>query len=452
MHYKDENLGFSFDLPEGWRHDKHNLTLTFFGPKGRIGYPSELIQMQIGTILPRYLDPESREKFLAEPGAEVLRSRLGNETNVVVLKKASDTEISAVHDGVQYTIAHSNDQATQKAVDQLIESFKYPSVEEAITAIQRSNNPQKQAILRALKSGSPDQARRVLSEAGMPPVIERPGYTMHRVGGNTSTSGQENRLFVPQLGTSYDIPEKVLNPYTQAEMEKKLPNLKGRSLFVDFQKDIDGPQTATRLVRETLGKLGVSWVESTNKAEAVIWIQGGSGAMRFAFVVTHPEDSSRFLAAECGPRELTTTIMTAVSEYFRSAGEDIPKDELSKLIAHVNELNRAITGAALAQDWTKARQLMNELRISVVKLGSIGKAEAVKPVVDALADAAGAYENTGFSEAKALREAAIEALQRIGKDSIPWIKEGLTHSNSAVREACNRALKACGGKPWWQFW
>jgi hypothetical protein len=452
MNYKDKSLGFSFDLPEGWHHDEHNLTLTFFGPNGRIGHTLELIQMRIGTVLPRYLDPEKREKFLAEPGAEVLRSKLGNETNVVVLKKASDTEISAVHDGLQYIIAHSNDEATQRAVDRLRESFRFPSVEDAVAAIQFSNDPQKQALLRALESGSPEQARRVLSEAGMPPVIERPGYTIHRVGANASSNSQEGRLFVPQLGRSYDIPERILNPYTPAEMGEKLPKLKGRSLFLDFQKDVDGPQTATRLIRKTLGKLGVSWVENTNQAEAVIWIQGGSRKMSFAFVVAHPEDGSKFLAAECGPRELTATVMTAVSEYFSSTGEDVPKGELSRLVAHVNELNRAITGAALAQDWTKARQLMNELRVAVVKLGSIGEADAVKPVVDALADSAGAYENTGFSEAKVLREAAIEALQRIGKDSIPWIKEGLAHSNPAVREACNRALKVCGGKPWWQFW
>jgi hypothetical protein len=341
----------------------------------------------------------------------------------VVLKKASDTEISAVHDGVQYIIAHSNDAATQKAVERLKASFRFPSVEEAVAAIQCSNDPQKQAILRALRSDSPEQARRILSDAGMPPVIERPGYTMHRVGPNPSSNSQESRLFVPQLGKSYDIPKKILNPYTQAEMGKELPKLKGRSLFIDFQKDIDGPQTATRLICETLAKCGVSWVENTNQAEAVIWIQGGSGAMRFAFVIAHPEDGSKFLAAECGPRELTATVMTAVCEYLSPRGKEALKGDLPKLVEHVNELNRAITGTALAQDWTRARQLMDDLRISVVKLGSIGEAEAVKPLVDALADSAEAYQNTGFAEAKALREAAIEALQSIGKDSISWIKK-----------------------------
>jgi hypothetical protein len=413
---------------------------------------SELIQIKIGTILPQYLSSASREQFLAEPGATVSRSRIGEENNVVVLRRANDSEISVVRDGVQYIIMYFHDEETQKAVNRLKESFRFPSVEEAIAAIQRSSDPKKQAILKALKSGSPEQARRALSDAGMPPVIERPGYTVHQVRSATSSNDQKNHVFVPQLGRSYDIPRNILNPYTQAEMEHELPKLKGRSLFADYEKDIDGPQTAARLIRETLGKLGVSWVDTAIESEAVIWIQGCSGAMRFAFVIAHPEDNSRFLAAECGPRELTTTIMTAVSQYFGNSGEDIPKDEFSKLIAHVHETNRAITGAALAEDWTKARQLMNELRISVLKLGSIGKAEAVKPVVDALADAAGAYENTGFAEAKALRETAIEALQRIGKESIPLIKEGLTHSNTAVREACDRALKACGGKPWWQFW
>lgn len=255
------------------------------------------------------------------------------------------------------------------------------------------------------------------------------------------------KISVPELGRIYEIPDKVLAPYTPTEMAKALLKLRGRSLFVDFQKDIDGPQTATRLIRDTLKKFGVAWVKKVHQAEGAIWIQGGSGAMRFAFVVAHPQDKGRFVAAECGPRELTTTIMTGICEYFNPTMKDAPTGELSELIAHVNELNRAITGAALAQDWTKARQLMGELRVAVEKLGYIGGVEAIKPVVDALADSAGAYENTGFVEAEMLKEAAIDALRRIGKESIPWLKKGLTHSSFAVREACNRALKECGGKP-----
>lgn len=260
------------------------------------------------------------------------------------------------------------------------------------------------------------------------------------------------RITVPELVRSFDVPGKTLDPYTQAEMAKQLPRLKGKLLFIDFQKDIDGPQTATRLVRETFSKFGVSWVGIAKQAQAVIWIQGGSAEMRFAFVVAHPEEVSRFIAAECGPRELTATIMTGVCEYFSTKANQPPRGEQAKLISNVNELNRAITGAALAQDWPKARKLMDELIVAVEQLGGIGGTDAVKPVVDALADSAGAYENTGFSEAEALIEASIEALRRIGEDAIPWIKEGLTHSNPAVRTACKRALEACRTKPWWQFW
>jgi hypothetical protein len=184
--YKDSSLGFSFELPEGWKHDEHNLTLTFFGPDGRIGHMAELIQMQIGTILPQYHDPDSREQFMAEPGAHVSRSKLGKETNVVVLKKPSNTEITAVHDGVQYSIAHTNDSPTLKTIEKIKNTFAFPSIKEALEAIQHSANPQKQAIMRALKSASPEQARKELSDAEMPPVIERPGYTTHHVGPESS--------------------------------------------------------------------------------------------------------------------------------------------------------------------------------------------------------------------------------------------------------------------------
>ena len=168
MRYIDKSLGFSFELPESWRHDEHNLTLTFFGPNGRIGHALELIQMQIGTIQQPYMEPEKREKFLAELGAVVFRGKLGRETNVVVLEKPGDTEISAVHDGVHYTIAHSNDETTKLAAEKLKTTFSFPSAEEASDAIQRFNNPQKQAILKALKYGCAEEARRVLKEAEAP--------------------------------------------------------------------------------------------------------------------------------------------------------------------------------------------------------------------------------------------------------------------------------------------
>ena len=78
-------------------------------------------------------------------------------------------------------------------------------------------------------------------------------------------------------------------------MAKALPNLGGRSLFVHFQRDLDGTQTAARLVRETLARFGVSWTGTASQSEGIIWIQGGSSEMRFAFVVAHPKNRHRFI-------------------------------------------------------------------------------------------------------------------------------------------------------------
>lgn len=116
---------------------------------------------------------------MAEPGATVSRTKLGDETNVVTLKRPSNSEISAVHDGIQYSIAHAHDVATQGAIDLLKATFRFPAREKAIAAIESWNDPHKQAILKALKADSPEDARRALTEAGMPPAIERHGYTIH---------------------------------------------------------------------------------------------------------------------------------------------------------------------------------------------------------------------------------------------------------------------------------
>jgi hypothetical protein len=41
MHYEDEDFGFSFQLPDGWRKDEINQTLTFFGPGDYVGNPTD---------------------------------------------------------------------------------------------------------------------------------------------------------------------------------------------------------------------------------------------------------------------------------------------------------------------------------------------------------------------------------------------------------------------------
>lgn len=155
MHYEDKDLGFSFDLPDGWKRDEHNLTLTFYGPNGGLGITSELIQIQIATILPQYLTPASREQFLAEPGTRVLRSRVGDEDNVVVLRRERDSEISVVRDGIHYTISHANDAVTEFAIERLKQTARFPSPELAQSAIRSWSDPRRQAVSRMLHGKAP---------------------------------------------------------------------------------------------------------------------------------------------------------------------------------------------------------------------------------------------------------------------------------------------------------
>ncbi len=180
MFYKRPDLGFSFELPDGWREMVGNTPLTFCGPNGYIGRTSEVIQIQIATILPEYVDPCSREKFLAEPGAEISRDKIGDETNVVVLNRQSNGEISIVRDGIHYCVTYDYDAATIKAIKRLKDSAKFPSCEKADSAIQQYSDPRTQAVNKAINAGSAEEARRVLSDAGIP-ATKHPGYTEHHI-------------------------------------------------------------------------------------------------------------------------------------------------------------------------------------------------------------------------------------------------------------------------------
>jgi len=166
MHYKREDLGFSFELPDGWKRDEHNLTLTFYGPNGGLGRTSELIQIGIGAILPQYFSPQSREKFLAEPGAEVLRSRVGDEDNAVLLKRARDSEISVVRDAVHYTISFAHDAVTKVAIECLKRTARFPSPQQAQSALRSASNPEHQAVARMLRGQSPVPAASTPARTG----------------------------------------------------------------------------------------------------------------------------------------------------------------------------------------------------------------------------------------------------------------------------------------------
>lgn len=216
MYYEDKNLGFSFELPDGWRGDETIRPLTFFGPSGHLGRANELIQIKIGTIRPGFLDPDSREEFLAEPGAVARRGRLGVETNVVVLERTDNSEISAVRDGVHYIIGHANDTVTLQAISRLKESFRFPLPDRVAEVVLRSADPTKKTLGKALEAGSPEEARHILTGAGMPHSIDHPGYTINQIG---NSGGR--RLKVLKTRYLHESPNTKLCGLSAGQKEKQ---------------------------------------------------------------------------------------------------------------------------------------------------------------------------------------------------------------------------------------
>ena len=184
--------GFSFELPDGWRRDEWNLTITYFGPEGRIGNSEQVIQLQLGGILAQFHAPEAREEFLSEPGATVSRTVVGGEENAVVLRKPGNSEISVVRDGIQYSFSHGHDAETLRAIAMIKETARFPTRDVAAAELWRAANPKTQAVARALRADSPEQAREILTQAGAP---------------GTRVSG----------GTLHDLRQRPLSAQTKAK-------------------------------------------------------------------------------------------------------------------------------------------------------------------------------------------------------------------------------------------
>lgn len=116
---------------------------------------------------------------------------LGNESNVIVAQydegpSRKGCMISAVHDRIQYLIRYEGDldDTAKAALDRLLPSFQFPTLDQVKRFVSSLSEPSldQQVVLEVLKAGSPEEARRILDKAGMPPVISRPAYTIHQIG------------------------------------------------------------------------------------------------------------------------------------------------------------------------------------------------------------------------------------------------------------------------------
>jgi hypothetical protein len=152
--YRDNSFGFSFELPDAWRHDRNYLQPTF----RRHDWVGQII-VDVAKCTPEYLDPEDRAANLGLPGASVSRTDVGGEVNAIVFQNAHDSSISVVHDDIHYTINYLNDPASQSAIELLKKSWRFPNIAEADKAIKTSSRPEARTLARVLQAGLADDAR-----------------------------------------------------------------------------------------------------------------------------------------------------------------------------------------------------------------------------------------------------------------------------------------------------
>jgi hypothetical protein len=245
--------------------------------------------------------------------------------------------------------------------------------------------------------------------------------------------------------------------YTPKELHEKLSRLVGRRVFLDYQRHVDGPQTAVRLIGETFRQKGIELTETAAASQARVFIYRLDN-LRFGFSISRPEGLGPQYEARCGPRELTMAIMSGVCEFLfqldgkscqpaagpmaaiiealdskegknrKTAQENLLTgggEATMSLIEAVHDLNRKITATLLSGNTAEAGKCMEQLARRLETLGLMRDIQALVPILDALADAAESAI-TGFPPAAALRDAASEAVCHLGPLAIPEIDRRLT--------------------------
>ena len=320
---------------------------------------------------------------------------------------------------------------------------------------------------------------------------------------------------VKRLGFSFSPSLNSPKVFTLKERDGLLQQLGGKNICIEYQADIDGPQTAARLIKEALQTQGVIFKDLEDGVHSYVWIQAGSTQMQFVFVVADPSDKNNYLCYECGPRELTASIMLAIYNFFYGAAEqtkatqtaekiqtmlsslDMAKQKsirdaedeivrcgeqyLDALIVSSNDCNREITAAAIAQDWKRAREGMKTLERRIRVLGRIGSSKAIPTILGALGDSAltvaAAKKDIDFlfdnpnpffrhnqialgvpydlelnkKVAGSLNKTSIKALTMIGQPAALEIRKHLDESSPPIRKALRKALKKIE-KKCWRFW
>ena len=277
----------------------------------------------------------------------------------------------------------------------------------------------------------------------------------------------------------FETSHKRAPVFTPKDMATELPRLNNHRIGVACQHGTDGPETAARLLKETFEKFGAVVTNRLDGMEVFAWIQAGSGELRYAFVVFDPEDPQHHLCSECGPRELTATIMTGVCNFFGQRDKEAKPSCLSEgmsqlllqldlkegeeqekiekelvsmgrhaskpILASIMEINQGITRAAIAGNADEAGLGMRAMTRRISVLGRIADPAAIPVLLDALGDSAMVADNPVFPEAKHVLRASCDALVGMGTDVIPHLQQHKDDRRKPVRRAVASVLKRlCG--------
>jgi hypothetical protein len=172
MKFEFLDLGFSFELPEGWSQDKHRINPSFLGTiflKSDYGK----IMLMPGEIKDELVYKESREEFLRQDfrkqgGTNIVFSPkptlIGNENNVVYAEFdkgfIKTYAISVVRGGFCIEIRAECDLKEGKvteAVEQMMKTFRFTTPSKPIQFIPREETKLPSPIYEVLTARSPEE-------------------------------------------------------------------------------------------------------------------------------------------------------------------------------------------------------------------------------------------------------------------------------------------------------
>jgi hypothetical protein len=147
-----------------------------------------------------------RHEFQAQGATSIQFSEkpvhLGGETNVIYAEfdigPRRACAISAVRGGFLVEVrfdGNLKDPNGKEAVQHLMTTFEFTTPTKPLRFAPIGEVELPSPLHDVLTAGSPKEARAALKRYGSPPIIRRPGYTMHRLGSepDTASSGRESQ-------------------------------------------------------------------------------------------------------------------------------------------------------------------------------------------------------------------------------------------------------------------